>query len=638
MTKRRIDDSEDSDASFGQDDNDRSKDATPQRASKRPRAQSKALVESDSDSEPERSRSRSRKGASLDDDEDDEDDEFGGKSASSRFGGKSTAPSLKPATSSASSTGSRPKAAGLGLSSVFDFDDEIGNDDRAAKPKARATPTKTPTKTPSKPTTPTPAAKVERTPSQINKPGLSPSAQALRLSSATAATLQRKPTREVDAEKEDATPRMDSPAKPVSSRRLVTETTTPASLASVVVLDDSEADSVAPMNIVAPKTKSIAAATPSKTVAALTKTVSLEPEAPKSATKPAIAAPALAHASSETATPKQPAAKKTPIVPILAPSSDETREQQTESKRLRERAAWLKMFSSRKTNLDGIEVPKLPAVLRDCHGADIVRKGGARKERYLISFPGQLQGLTSSGTPTIGSLAKLNSPNPVMYLDFPEGRLKLFGTLVFTNSKFVALQAKKQAIQCEDVFDKVVTFSEATWIGHLQDNPNEDPLPLPASLIGLASAAPPSVSASRSHSASAGVDIRDFFRGTSAAQPTGMPDLSGDTPPSSQTLGRRAVRRPRYNPDFGDDSDANGSDRDDGEASADDEFVASQSSTRPRRSAAARAAVVESSDESDNAEDDNPDNEPEHTANPEEEDESESDAAPMDVDEDEDDD
>lgn len=39
--------------------------------------------------------------------------------------------------------------------------------------------------------------------------------------------------------------------------------------------------------------------------------------------------------------------------------------------------------------------------------------------RYVVSFP-LLQ----------GSLAHLDTKNPVMYLDFPQGRYKLFGELV----------------------------------------------------------------------------------------------------------------------------------------------------------------------------------------------------------------
>lgn len=34
-----------------------------------------------------------------------------------------------------------------------------------------------------------------------------------------------------------------------------------------------------------------------------------------------------------------------------------------------------------------------------------------------------------------GTLAQLDTPHPVMYLEFPQGRLKLFGTLVFPKAR-----------------------------------------------------------------------------------------------------------------------------------------------------------------------------------------------------------
>lgn len=40
-----------------------------------------------------------------------------------------------------------------------------------------------------------------------------------------------------------------------------------------------------------------------------------------------------------------------------------------------------------------------------------------------------------------GTLAQLDSRNPVMYIDFPEGRLKLFGTLTFPRNKRVGAAA-----------------------------------------------------------------------------------------------------------------------------------------------------------------------------------------------------
>ncbi len=55
-----------------------------------------------------------------------------------------------------------------------------------------------------------------------------------------------------------------------------------------------------------------------------------------------------------------------------------------------------------------------------------------------------------------GSLAQLDTKNPVMYVDFPEGRLKLFGTLCFPKNKYLALKFGPKEVLCEDVFENMV--------------------------------------------------------------------------------------------------------------------------------------------------------------------------------------
>ena len=56
-----------------------------------------------------------------------------------------------------------------------------------------------------------------------------------------------------------------------------------------------------------------------------------------------------------------------------------------------------------------------------------------------------------------GTLAQLDSQNPVMYLDFPQGRLKLFGTLVFPKNKYMMLKLGGSNVLCEDVFENMVS-------------------------------------------------------------------------------------------------------------------------------------------------------------------------------------
>lgn len=55
-----------------------------------------------------------------------------------------------------------------------------------------------------------------------------------------------------------------------------------------------------------------------------------------------------------------------------------------------------------------------------------------------------------------GILTNLDSRNPVLYFDFPTGRLKLVGTLLFPKSKYLLLKFGTKDVLCEDVFDTVV--------------------------------------------------------------------------------------------------------------------------------------------------------------------------------------
>jgi len=85
----------------------------------------------------------------------------------------------------------------------------------------------------------------------------------------------------------------------------------------------------------------------------------------------------------------------------------------------------------------------------------------------------------------LGSLARLDSPHPVLYVEFPQGRLKLQGTLVFPKSTNYALLNvdKRDHIGIEDIFESMIVFSDAYWVGTEAENPGEDPLPVPAGVL-----------------------------------------------------------------------------------------------------------------------------------------------------------
>lgn len=114
------------------------------------------------------------------------------------------------------------------------------------------------------------------------------------------------------------------------------------------------------------------------------------------------------------------------------------------------------------------------------HGKDILRKS-QRKNRYLFSFPGLL-GPISGGK--IGDLKDLGTKNPVLYLDFPQGQMKLFGTIVYPKNRYLTLQFSKggKNVTCDDYFDNVIVFSDAWWIGTKDENPEELQLQFPNKL------------------------------------------------------------------------------------------------------------------------------------------------------------
>ncbi|XP_050255466.1 DNA-binding protein RHL1 isoform X2 [Quercus robur] len=113
------------------------------------------------------------------------------------------------------------------------------------------------------------------------------------------------------------------------------------------------------------------------------------------------------------------------------------------------------------------------------HGKDILKKS-QRKNRFLFSFPGLLAPLPAQGG-KIGELKDLATKNPILYLHFPKGRLKLFGTILYPNNRYLTLQFPRggKSVTCDDYFDNMIVFSEAWWIGTEDENPEEACLDFP---------------------------------------------------------------------------------------------------------------------------------------------------------------
>ncbi|XWS42944.1 hypothetical protein CRYUN_Cryun16bG0057500 [Craigia yunnanensis] len=114
------------------------------------------------------------------------------------------------------------------------------------------------------------------------------------------------------------------------------------------------------------------------------------------------------------------------------------------------------------------------------HGKDIVRKS-QRKNRFLFSFPGLLAPISGG---KIGELKNLGSKNPTLYLDFPQGQMKLFGTIVYPKNRYLSFLFSRggKNVMCEDYFDNMIVFSDAWWIGKKDENPEEARLDFPKEL------------------------------------------------------------------------------------------------------------------------------------------------------------
>jgi hypothetical protein len=66
-----------------------------------------------------------------------------------------------------------------------------------------------------------------------------------------------------------------------------------------------------------------------------------------------------------------------------------------------------------------------------------------------------------------GTLARLDSRNPVFYMNFPAGRLKFTGTLAFPANKYLVLRlggGPGGSLLAEDVFENMVRALTARFV------------------------------------------------------------------------------------------------------------------------------------------------------------------------------
>jgi hypothetical protein len=146
----------------------------------------------------------------------------------------------------------------------------------------------------------------------------------------------------------------------------------------------------------------------------------------------------------------------------------------------------------------------LPPHYRSLSHCDLINKSSRSKQRFLFQLPGRFNLLppskqqavpTSSSSPAsclpssslgcIGELADLDTSNPILYLDFPDGRIKMRGFLVYPANPLLAVQLPRslrsstRSLDCRGSFDHLIIFNQYWWIGNKQNNSNEDPLDWP---------------------------------------------------------------------------------------------------------------------------------------------------------------
>ncbi|GAB0493470.1 hypothetical protein MMPV_004752 [Pyropia vietnamensis] len=133
-------------------------------------------------------------------------------------------------------------------------------------------------------------------------------------------------------------------------------------------------------------------------------------------------------------------------------------------------------------------LPGVPRALARSDGADIVKRAVGRRSRFLFLLPG---GLSITAGARIGQLSCLDTPTPVLYIEFGPaawggnevGRLKCWGVHFYPRNAVLTLRGGGKAVMCEDVMETVVVFGEWAWVGGAIANPSEEVLPLP---LGLA--------------------------------------------------------------------------------------------------------------------------------------------------------
>ena len=231
-------------------------------------------------------------------------------------------------------------------------------------------------------------------------------------------------------------------------------------------------------------------------------------------------------------------------------------------------------------------------VLKRSDCKDIHKRSSVKKSRYMTVFPGQLGNLKEG---RLGSLAKLDTQNPVMYIEYPKfGRLKLCGTIVRSRAtRYFTLNVKsKDRLNLEDWFDSMIVFSTCFWVGNAEENPGEEPRPFPEELKHVQAAAFPEAPNAEKETTTAPAKLADFAFSV-AAEEGAAPKKSAvsadhrerDGAKNDEGQTRDKARRATVSLDQISDEDVDEDDRAARSPAAD----ASRPSARPRRESAKAA-------------------------------------------------
>ncbi len=152
----------------------------------------------------------------------------------------------------------------------------------------------------------------------------------------------------------------------------------------------------------------------------------------------------------------------------------------------------------------------IPVHMSSIEHCDLINKSTRTKQKFLFQLPGRfnllppskqsqapssvsdVSSVSSSSLGRVGELADLDTANPTLYLDFPNGRIKMRGTLVYPSSTLLAVQFPRSkrsvsSLDCRGSFDHLIVLSEYWWIGNKTENPDELPLKWPEEFAGAGS-------------------------------------------------------------------------------------------------------------------------------------------------------